>query len=55
MKCLIFLIGKGNKVAFTHIIVYYMGKQYAENQKRNTAPLLHNWAQCITPISHENG
>ena len=27
-KCNIFLISKGNKINFTHIIVDYMGKQH---------------------------
>ena len=30
IKCNIFLINKGNKMNFTHIIVDYMGKQDAE-------------------------
>ena len=30
IKCSIFLICKGNKINFTHIIVDYMGKQHVE-------------------------
>ena len=31
IKCYIFLIGKGNKIIFTHIIVVYIGKQHVES------------------------
>ena len=31
IKCNIFLISKGNKTNFTHIIVDYMGKQNVES------------------------
>ena len=31
IKCNVFLISKGNKINFTHIIVNYMGKQYVES------------------------
>ena len=55
IKCNIFLISKGNKINFTHIIVDYMGKEHVESQIRNTAPLLHKMAKRITPIFHENG
>ena len=33
IKCDIFLISKGNKINFTHVIVDYMGKQHVENCK----------------------
>ena len=31
IRCNIFLISKGNKINFTHIIVDYMGKQHIES------------------------
>ena len=37
IKCNIFLISKGNKINFTHIIVDYMGKQHVESLVRKTA------------------
>ena len=55
IKCIIFLISKGNKINFTYIIVEYMGKQRVERQIRNTAPLLHKRAKRITPNFLENG
>ena len=55
IRCNIFLISKGNKIKFTHIIVGYMGKQHVESSIRNTAPLLHKTAKRKTIFLHENG
>ena len=52
IKCNIFLISKGNKINYTHIIVDYIDKQHVESLIRITAPLLHKKAKRITPFYH---
>ena len=54
-KCIIFMMSKGNKVNFTHIIVNCMGKRHVDFFLKNASPLLNNRAYCMTPIFKERG